>query len=246
MKYLFLLPLLAFTLFSSCKKEETQASTSQIEFGNTANMTVQQFNKTIYSYNQDSVAVDVNNNGTDDFKFVIHLTSSGSAKDEIWVKLYSPSQEITMNGFFIPDTTYYNQSTSIVTDSNSNKVWVTSTSNLNCFRTSPNDIMGTIKPSNFKISYYNGTETMSSNGTFNSTFDFPLWQIKSGGTPNVTSTTIDTTFLSQTRYGLNCHDMGMGVKYIGFKINSTQKLGWIKLEPLTNTSLKLYEVAIEL
>ena len=247
MKYLLIVPFLAFALFSSCKKDDPQVTSSpiELEFGNTTNMDIQTFNKTIHLYDQDSINIDVNNNGSTDLKFSIWLYTTGSARDRFGVIMYSPSKEIAVNGFFMADTTYYFESTSIHADTNSTKVWVTNTSNYNCYRLSSSDMISkTISP-NFKMFYYNNSDKLYLQDTYSTEFDFPIWQGKSGGVPYVTSISGDTTYLATSSYGQNCHSIGVDEKYIGFKDNSTQKLGWIKLKYNTMSAIEVIEVAIQ-
>jgi len=245
MKYLSFIPLLILTFTTSCKKEENKVSPEPVVFGNITNMSVQTFNNTIHLYNQDSLNIDVNNNGTVDLKFDIYLSTIGPAQEEYGLRMYSPSKELAVNGYFVADTTYSFQTSSTETDSNGVKVWKTNISNYSCSRTSTTDIISNTFTSNNKMWYYNKAEKISSNNTFSTEFNFPIWQGKTGGAPVITSISGDTTYLAVNNYNLDCHSIGDGEKYICFKMNDSQKLGWIKLKRISKDSFYLFEIAIQ-
>ena len=246
MKYLVIIPLLALTLIYSCTNNNGQTASTQLQFGNTTGMDVVTFNKTVYGYNVDSLNIDVNHNSTVDFKFNLYLVTTGSAQDQYFLRIYSPSKEVTVNGFFIADTSYYHLSTITTLDNNSTKVWITSESNYSCSRLDPSDVVSATTPSNFKIAFYSPNQNLSSADMYNDEFDFPIFQGQSGGVPLTTSVSGDTTFIATNRYNLNCHTIPNGDKYIGFKIKSTGKLGWIKLRALNINSFRLIEIATQI
>lgn len=245
----------------SCKKEKFLDPEylinrgDSIIIGDTTNMIVRHYNVTLYPYCwpgcTQEFPFDINSDGVTDFSFNLGVGYSSGCGSTYQSDIFCLNNNLKINIFYRNDTLYLQQDTTI-------KSYVTATLNvlveiINTFKLNnslPNDLIDTIYKNKKRVTPFKQNDILDKSLLYKS--DSVLLNLIPCAQPfQVPTSRIsnDTLFQTYTYYKttIDCFPRNK-IQYIGFTfadINGKTKLGWIKLDHRSNSTIILYETAIQ-
>lgn len=231
----------------SCKKNNNVLNNkqSEIRIGDYGNMIVNYYDTTLIGgYNSPlEYNIDIDNNGSDDIQFISELWGSPAVGSHPKSTIRCLHPDIQIFGFHINDTSFLNRDTSIQEGPN-NTVEIYEIFNYTCHRIDNTDTILQITPS-FKISTLERGDILKIDDTFNTDtivliddwYSYPPTLIGENG---------DTTFYEYKKYYNDCNTFPIDeTTYIGVKLNTESRLGWIKISIFDKYKILILESGVQ-
>ncbi|HET6227612.1 MAG TPA: hypothetical protein VFF27_15120 [Bacteroidia bacterium] len=251
MKKWILFATLLLGVVSACKKEKLKEEEAEITptpmadelvIADSSKMAVTILNKSLQTgYHQPQILeLDLDHDLVPDIQFNNEIAGSLGMGNYQYIEISCLNPDVQLHYFTQNDSIFFNTEMEYYVP-DSTRVSANTHHYKSCERRNSIDSIK-ISPNNFYLTVLQEKAVIKKadpfkNGTFNLMAPNPS-SITETGTHG------DTTFFSMFHQNLSCNDFPNGViSYIGFKMNTSQKMGWIKVK--SDQTLYVYESAIQ-
>lgn len=244
-KIYFILVIIFDLIFYGCEKSIDQFP-EFIIVGNTEDVKIQYHEVTITGdyYDPEYYDADLDNDGTKDIRFESEIWGSPAVGQLGKSKILSLHDDIQIYGYYANDTSFVRRSIDTVNRSD-NSVGIYNCLEHSCYRVSNDDSVSSVNPS-FKLVPLEIGDNININDTYKSdtivlndeSYRFPASMYK--------QISQDTIYVEYSTFLNNCYTFPCDkVKYIGFRFESSSRLGWIRVGVFDRYKISIIESAIQ-